>query len=506
MVADKRRNRVPGEIDELVRRFEDTIAGLDPEALQSALRQVLAAGPAGADPFERTPPPSQRRPRREDVVTYRVRIDLVGTKPPLWRRLELASDLLLHDVHDIIQTAFGWTDSHLHRFARGRQYFHEDAEYYLCPFEVEQGESGVPEHEVRLDEVLVEAGDTLFYNYDFGDDWQHTIKLEAVLDRSDTAPRAICTGGRRPGPAEDCGGVHGYELIAAATDPTHSDHSEATAEYAHVFGDDADPGSFEPTPFDPDDLNMALIHAGTASRLDLPDPVQELVNAVRDSHCQRRLRQLITAAALDQPVQLDADTASRMVHPYTWLLDRVGADGITMTGAGYLPPVHVEAAVAALGLAQEWIGKGNREVQTLPVLHLRESAQRAGLLRKHRGKLMLTARGRTARTDPVALWRQLAERTPPRPAAAWETQAGLILLLLTAAQNTSDLNATITEQLGAIGWTAGDGTPVNGLMASQAAWDTAIVLRRTGSLTTEGRHGRATPQGAMFARAALTMW
>ncbi len=505
MAADEARNRVPGGIDEFTEQFRNAIAGLDPDALQGVLRQVLAYGPAG---IERTPPLTQRQPRREDVVTYRIRVDLVGTKPPLWRRLELASDLFLHDVHGIIQAAFGWTDSHLHRFARGPRYFHEDTEYYLCPFEVEEGEIGVPEHEVRLDEVLVEAGDTLFYNYDFGDDWQHTVKLEAVLDRTDAAPGATCTGGRRPGPPEDCGGIYGYELIAAAADPTHSDHAEAAAEYARVFGD-AEPGFFEPTPFDPDDINKALagfVGAGTTSRLDLPEPIQELADAVRGSHDQQRLRQLIADAALDQPVHLDADTASRMVHPYTWLLDRVGVEGITLTGAGYLPPVHVEAAVAELGLAARWIGKGNREIQTLPVLDLRQSAQRAGLLRKHRGTLLLTPRGRTARSDPVALWWQLAERTPPRSSAVWETQAGLILLLVTAAQNNSDPTATITQLLGAIGWTTDDDFPVSGMMANQAAWDTAAVLRRMGALTAEGGHERSTPHGAMFARAALTTW
>jgi hypothetical protein len=53
-------------------------------------------------------------------------------------------------------------------------------------------------------------------------------------------------------------------------------------------------------------------------------------------------------------------------------------------GAGYLPPAHAAAATAELGLGKEWIGKGNRENQTMPVLHLRESATRMGLLRKHR--------------------------------------------------------------------------------------------------------------------------
>ncbi len=77
---------------------------------------------------------------------------------------------------------------------------------------------------------------------------------------------------------------------------------------------------------------------------------------------------MIDDADLDASIDIDADTAARMVSPYSWLLDRVGDDGIKLTGAGYLPPVHVEAAMAELGLGEEWIGKGNREIQTMPVL------------------------------------------------------------------------------------------------------------------------------------------
>jgi len=66
--------------------------------------------------------PSRRRPGRSEVVTYRVRVELEETSPPLWRQLELASDLYLDEVHDVIQAAFGWTDSHLHRFGSGPDY------------------------------------------------------------------------------------------------------------------------------------------------------------------------------------------------------------------------------------------------------------------------------------------------------------------------------------------------------------------------------------------------
>lgn len=477
------------------------------------LRRGLAAGVAEVDPFTRTPPPSRRRPRRTDVATYRVRIDLDETRPPLWRRLDLASDLFLDDVHDVIQAAFGWTDSHLHRFGAGPEYYSRDTEYYLCPFDVEEGEVGVPEDQVRLDEVLVDIGDTLFYAYDFGDDWQHTISLEAVVRHQyGPAPRATCTAGQRAGPAEDCGGVYGYELITAATDPTHADHAAAAAEYARQFGDDADPAHFSPSSFDVDEINNALTDLGldgSTSQADLPEPLADLVQAIRTSAGKRRLRRLIGDAAVDRPVQVDAETAARMIHPYTWLLDRVGTEGITLTGAGYLPPVHVEAAVAELGLATEWIGKGNRESQTLPVLNLRESAQKVGLLRKYRGKLLLTAQGRAMCGDPVALWSRLAQGTPLRSTDACEVQAGLLFLVAVAARVTDDLNATIADLLGAIGWVSGDGTALTGMMAAHAAWNTAAVLRRVGAFTEEagfGRRERPTPEGVTFARAALTSW
>jgi hypothetical protein len=81
--------------------------------IEGVLQSLLAARAPLPRLFEATPPSSRRRPRRPDVVTYRVRIDLRGTRPPLWRRLELTSNLFLDQVHEIIQVAFGWTDSHL---------------------------------------------------------------------------------------------------------------------------------------------------------------------------------------------------------------------------------------------------------------------------------------------------------------------------------------------------------------------------------------------------------
>jgi Plasmid pRiA4b ORF-3-like protein len=517
----------PGLPEDMMRQFTAAISGMNSGELQGVLRELMAAAAPDQGLSARAAPPSRRRPRRPGVVTYRVRVDLEGARPPLWRRLELSSDLMLDEVHLVIQEAFGWTDSHLHQFGSGPDPYSPETELYLCPFQVDEGETGIPEEQVRLDEVLADAGDKLYYTYDFGDDWQHVIKLEAVSAgdtadaRPDPVPRAVCTDGRRDGPAEDCGGVYAHELITAAIDTVNPGHTDAVAEFERTFGGEIDPGAIGTTPFDIGKINAALAdafpaaaspgagHGGAASASGLPEPLGELVSAVRDSASRRELRRLLEAAHLDEPVLVDAGTAVKMVRSYSWLLDHVGAEGIKLTGAGYLPPAHVEAALAALGLGEEWIGKGNREVQTLPVLHLRESATKMGLLRKRRGMLLATSRGRRLRGDPDGLWWYLAERMPPRSADRCETQAGLLLLAVIAAGVSSDLDAVVARLLGAIGWISSDGTQLTGSAAAGAAWDTRTVLRRLGGFSSD-RHGfgpgKPTPDGTVFARAALRTW
>ena len=495
---------------DLIRQLTKAISTTDPRDLPAVLDRLTTAAAPTAELLAAAPP-SRRGARRTDVVTYRVRVDLKETKPPLWRRLELASDLHLDQLHEVLQEAFGWTDSHLHQFGSGPEYYSRETEYYLCPFQVEEGETGIPEEDVRLDEVLGTPGDKLFYLYDFGDGWEHVIKLEAVTayDSSHTA-RAVCIGGRRDGPPEDCGGVGGYDLISAATDPVNPDHCDAVAEFARMYGDNVDPGRFDTTPFDLDAINEALADlvaapANGEAPDHLPGPLDDLVQTVRDSAVRRDLRRLAGAAMAGKPPTIDAATAARMVRSYAWLLDRVGDDGIRLTGAGYLPPAHVEAAVTELGLLESWMGKGNREVQTLPVLHLRETATKMGLLRKNRGMLLLTARGRKLRSDPVALWWHLAERMPVKSADHCETQAGLIWLLAVAAQ-APDPGEITSRALNGIGWMCGDGTPLDVHNGAIAAWDTREVLRRLGGMTdAPGGYGAETPNvaGVNFARAAV---
>jgi hypothetical protein len=253
-------------------------------------------------------------------------------------------------------------------------------------------------------------------------------------------------------------------------------------------------------------------------RAELQPQVEDLVGRFHDPFGQIDfLRVLVDGrvigpAANDVP-DVDKATVARMVQPYAWLLDRVGAAGIKLTTAGFLPPSHVEAISAELDLSDEWIGSFNRESQTLPVLEFRESAMHVGLLRKHQGKLLLTPRARSLGDDPVALWRWLALSVPPAKAVPAVRDAG-ILLLAAVAGRASDLGGDdpheyVARTLRVAGWGMPDGTEVTDWQARDAAADTYTVLVRIGALVRDW-HGpgpdRPTADGALFARAALRTW
>lgn len=184
--------------------FQELVDSMDLDQLRSAIPQLLELA---GDRFmaEVRKRPDRRHPRAEPR-TLVVRIDLVGAKPPIWRRVELPSTLMLDQLHDLLQLLFGWTDSHLHRFALGSSVWDRDADMFLCPYDVEEGEDeGIPANQVRLDETLTSSGDVLRYVYDYGDEWSLTIRLEKVMPGLPERTRVLA--GKHEAPPDDSGGV-----------------------------------------------------------------------------------------------------------------------------------------------------------------------------------------------------------------------------------------------------------------------------------------------------------
>lgn len=137
------------------------------------------------------------------------------SKPPVWRRLLVPAEMRLDRLHDVIQTAMGWTDTHLHVFTTAA------------------GDYGIPDPELgfrnersaRVAQFLTQPGDRIRYAYDFGDGWEHDIVLEEWLGRDPGKRIPTCLAGNGASPPEDCGGPWGYaSLKEALADPRHEDH------------------------------------------------------------------------------------------------------------------------------------------------------------------------------------------------------------------------------------------------------------------------------------------
>jgi hypothetical protein len=169
---------------------------------------------------------------------YQLKVTIVGTKPHVWRRVVVAEDTTLRRLHDILQAAFGWSDCHLHEFdIDGVRYGGADGEGW--------GEPPKDERRARLRQ-MVGAGSVFSYVYDFGDNWQHKIVVEKVVQAEAGVKYPSCTGGRRACPPEDCGGAWGYqELLKTLADPDHDEHESMLEWVGGEFDADAfDPGDF----------------------------------------------------------------------------------------------------------------------------------------------------------------------------------------------------------------------------------------------------------------------
>jgi len=150
--------------------------------------------------------------------------------PPVWRRIRVPAEATFGVLHDVLQVVFDWDNDHLHDFEVGHIHFSAGDDDILV----------IDEDVAPLGAVL-RTGSKLLYRYDYGDDWQHDIKVERIVDGR-AGPELVCLDGKRAAPPEDCGGPGGYEdKLAALADPEDDEH-DAAEEW---FGRGFDPERFD---------------------------------------------------------------------------------------------------------------------------------------------------------------------------------------------------------------------------------------------------------------------
>lgn len=455
------------------------LAGLPPEDLLALTQQVGASLFAGSltdfggfgrrnREIDLPAPPSE-----PNVLT--LTIELVGSKPRIWRRLALPGDLTLDAVHTLFQAAMGWTDSHLHRFQPGGSPAF-DVPFFVTDFDEEEGDEGTREDDVRLDQVLREPGDRLLYLYDFGDGWEHRVTLESLAPLTPENGEPVCLKGARACPPEDVGGIHGFSDVAAwlragaPADAVPSPFEDAE----HALG--WLPPGYDPDAFDPGEATDAMRLWASGEHLPwhaLPEPLADQVKALRSEGWVQATEWL----AVMRPrvaVALDEDDVGLASRPWLAVLDAVGS-GVKLTAAGYLPPALVRQIATESGIRQWWIGTANREDHTFPVATLRENAQEVGLLRKVKGTLVPTARARAVAGRPRELVGAVLGRMPL--GRGFDAEAGWFALLgLAAGVSGRALDAGVARMMTDRGWRLDGSTPINELEASRGSRATVGAL------------------------------
>ncbi|MFA5262853.1 MAG: plasmid pRiA4b ORF-3 family protein [Opitutaceae bacterium] len=145
---------------------------------------------------------SRARPALPQIKSIQFKITLLEIKPPIWRRIALTNHHSLADLHCAIQRSMGWDNDHMHAFHIGKIEYAGYETARDCP-----GEATCDE-EVLLHQVIKRRSQHFTYTYDFGDGWEHEIRVEEISPIIGKPSSPKCLDGQRACPPEDCGGAY----------------------------------------------------------------------------------------------------------------------------------------------------------------------------------------------------------------------------------------------------------------------------------------------------------
>lgn len=148
------------------------------------------------------------------VEVYQLHVWIRGISPMIWRRLLVRADSTIADLHYTLQIAFDWSDLHLHRFhIHGQDYgiSRIGGLSFSCD-----------PHSVRLSDFQFRLNERFLYEYDFGDRWEHEVRVEQRLPlEAKNLPGLHWRAASRPGGRlrwpMGLHGIRGRSLVSSAS-------------------------------------------------------------------------------------------------------------------------------------------------------------------------------------------------------------------------------------------------------------------------------------------------
>lgn len=159
------------------------------------------------------------------MKAYQFKIAIKNSKPPIWRRCIVPAGITFSELSEIFVDVMGWNGCHLSKFEfknlrliildNCREFI--DFNSYMYDY--------LESSETIIDE-FVEDNSWFTYTYDFGDEWQHRVTVEKVIENYEyNYPLVIKYKGDCP--IEDCGGILGYyHILNIINDKNHPEYDE----------------------------------------------------------------------------------------------------------------------------------------------------------------------------------------------------------------------------------------------------------------------------------------
>lgn len=148
-----------------------------------------------------------------------LKISIKGIKPMISREVIAPLQMTFHELHELIQSAFGWENTHDYRFWLMNEVIRKNCENYDDP--------SIPAEVAEISDFGVSKGDLIEYEYDLGDSWIHHIKVIKIYDSQENEKFPRCIKASRACPPEDIGGISGYaKMLKTLGQPDSSAYTE----------------------------------------------------------------------------------------------------------------------------------------------------------------------------------------------------------------------------------------------------------------------------------------
>ena len=204
----------------------------------------MAAKKQNRIPFSRTE--GKEMKQEKPSMIYQFKITIAGVKPIVRRRILVPDTYSFWDLHVAIQDAMGWSDSHLHQFEIVNPKTHENVLIGIPDDDYDWSRATLAGWKCSIADYFTMDNRAASYEYDFGDDWQHRIRLEAIKQAKSELEYPQCVAGAQSCPPEDVGGIWGYEdFLKVIRDPTDA----RCQELLEWVG-----GAFDPDDFNPEEV------------------------------------------------------------------------------------------------------------------------------------------------------------------------------------------------------------------------------------------------------------